>query len=45
VPGTDTIGVLLVDRCGRILVREQGGFDDESATRLPAVRERSDDDT
>ena len=29
LPGTDTIGVLLVDRWGRILAREHGGFDDE----------------
>ena len=45
LPGTDTIGVPLVDRWGRILAREHGGFDDESATRLTAARERSDDDT
>jgi hypothetical protein len=45
LPGTDTIGVLLVDRWGRIFAREHGGFDDERATRLTAASERSDDDT
>ena len=42
--GTDTIGVLLVDRSGRILAREHGGFDDEKAMRLTAALERSNDD-
>ena len=45
LPGTDTIGVLLVDRWGRIFAREHGGFDDERATRLTAASERSNDDT
>jgi hypothetical protein len=45
LPGTDTIGVLLVDRSGRILAREDGGFDDEKAMRLTATLERSSDDT
>jgi hypothetical protein len=40
LPGTDTIGVLLVDRWGRILGREHGGFDDVSATRLTAKSKR-----
>ncbi len=44
LPGTDTIGVLLVDRSGDVLAREQGGFDDEKATRLTAVLERSNAD-
>jgi hypothetical protein len=35
--GTDTIGVLLVDRAGRVLVRESGGFDDVKAMRLTAA--------
>ena len=39
--GTDTIGVLLVDRSGRILAREHGGFDDEKTMRLTAALERS----
>lgn len=39
--GTNTIGVLLVDRSGRILAREHGGFDDRKATRLIASLERS----
>ncbi|HEU4975246.1 MAG TPA: SRPBCC family protein [Baekduia sp.] len=39
--GTDTIGVLLVDRSGHILAREHGGFDDEKAARLTAALERS----
>ena len=42
--GTDTIGVLLVDRSGRILAREHGGFDHEKAMRLTASPERSSDD-
>ena len=41
LPGTDTIGVLLVDRSGRILAREHGGFDDEKTMRLTAALERS----
>lgn len=41
--GTDTIGVLLVDRSGRVLAREHGGFDEERATRLTASLERSGD--
>ena len=44
LPGTDTIGVLLVDRSGRILAREHGGFDDEKAMRLTAALERSNDE-
>ncbi|MCD6726992.1 MAG: hypothetical protein LT070_07100, partial [Solirubrobacteraceae bacterium] len=44
LPGTDTIGVLLVDRSGRILAREHGGFGDETATRLTASLARSSDD-
>ena len=32
--GTDSIGVLLVDRSGRILACERGGFDERKATRL-----------
>ena len=43
LPGTDTIGVLLVDRSGRILAREHGGFDDEKTMRLTAALERSSD--
>jgi hypothetical protein len=39
--GTDTIGVLLVDRSGRILAREHGGLDDRKATRLTAALEGS----
>ena len=39
--GTGTIGVLLVDRSGRVLAREHGGFDDRKATRLTAALERS----
>ncbi len=39
--GTDTIGVLLVDRSGRIRAREHGGFDDEKTMRLTAALERS----
>jgi len=38
--GTDTIGVLLVDRSARIRAREHGGFDDEKTMRLTAVLER-----
>jgi hypothetical protein len=38
-----TIGVVLVDRSGRILAREHGGFDDQKATRLAAALERSND--
>ena len=45
LPGTDTIGVLLLDRSGRILAREDGAFDDEKAMRLTASLERSSDDT
>jgi hypothetical protein len=41
LPGTDTIGILLVDRSGRILAREHGGFDDEKAGRLTASLEAS----
>jgi len=32
--GTDTIAVLVVDRGGRILAREHGGFEQEKAERL-----------
>ncbi len=35
--GTDTIAVLLVERSGRILAREVGGFTNEKAERLAAV--------
>ncbi len=41
LPGTDTIGVLLVDRSGLILAREHGGFDDEKTLQLIAALERS----
>ena len=41
LPGTDTIGVLLVDRSGRILAREHGGLDDDKPMRLTAALERS----
>ncbi len=44
LPGTDTIGVLLVDRSGRILAREHGGFDDEKTMRLTASLGHSSDD-
>ena len=44
LPGTDTIGVLLVDRSGRILAREHGGFDDAKKMRLTAALEHSRDD-
>jgi hypothetical protein len=37
LPGTDTIGVLLVDRSGRVLARESGDFDDAKAERLAAA--------
>jgi len=36
LPGTHTIGVLLVDRSGRILACEHGSFDDQKAARLIA---------
>lgn len=36
LPGTDTIGVLRVDRAGRILACEHGRFNDDKATRLTA---------
>ena len=39
--GTDTIGVLLVDRSGLILAREHGGFDDEKMLQLIAALEPS----
>lgn len=42
--GTDTIGVLLVDRSGRILAREHGGFDERKAARLAAAIERPSDE-
>jgi hypothetical protein len=32
--GTDTIAVLVVERSGRILARELGGFEQEKAERL-----------
>jgi hypothetical protein len=35
--GTDTIAVLLVERSGRILASEVGGFDEEKAERLAAA--------
>ena len=41
--GTDAIGVLLVDRSGRILAREHGGFDERKAARLIASLEPTDD--
>ncbi|MGA2926547.1 MAG: hypothetical protein ABSG43_11220, partial [Solirubrobacteraceae bacterium] len=34
--GTDTIAVLLVERSGRILARETGGFEEQKAQRLAA---------
>lgn len=34
LPGTDTIAVLLVERSGRILATELGGFDAQKAKRL-----------
>ena len=34
--GTDTIAVLIVERFGRILAREVGGFDEPKAARLAA---------
>jgi len=37
--GTDTIGVLLVERPGRILARELGPFDEQKAKRLAAALE------
>ena len=43
LPGTDTIGVLLIDRSGRILAREHGGFDDQKAARLITSLERAGD--
>lgn len=42
--GTETIGVLLVDRSGRVLAREHGGFDDRKAARLAAALERPGDE-
>lgn len=42
--GTDSIGVLLVDRSGRILAREDGGFDERKATRLAIALEASSDE-
>jgi hypothetical protein len=42
--GTGTIGVLLVDRSGRVLAREHGGFDDGKMTRLIAALECSSGD-
>jgi len=37
LPGTDTIGVLLADRTGRVLARETGPFDEAAAHRLAGV--------
>jgi len=37
--GTDTIAVLVVDRGGRILAREHGGFEQEKAERLATALE------
>ena len=34
--GTDTIAVLIVERSGRILARETGGFEEQKAQRLAA---------
>jgi len=34
LPGTETIAVLLVERSGRILASELGGFDEQKAQRL-----------
>jgi carbon monoxide dehydrogenase subunit G len=34
LPGTETIAVLLVERSGRILATELGGFDEQKAKRL-----------
>ena len=36
LPGTDTIAVLLVERSGRILASETGGFEEQKAERLAA---------
>jgi carbon monoxide dehydrogenase subunit G len=44
LPGTDAIGVLLVDRSGRILAREHGGFGDEKTMRLAAALEGASDE-
>lgn len=38
--GTDTIAVLIVERSGRILARETGGFAEQKAERLTAVLAR-----
>ena len=35
--GTDTIAVLTVERSGRILARETGGFEERKAERLAAA--------
>jgi carbon monoxide dehydrogenase subunit G len=35
--GTDTIAVLVIERSGRVLAREQGRFEQEKAERLAAV--------
>ena len=35
--GTDTIAVLIVERSGRILARETGGFEEQKAERLAAA--------
>jgi len=34
--GTDTIAVLIVERSGRILASEGGGFEEQKAERLVA---------
>lgn len=44
LPGTDTIGVLLVDHSGRILAREHGSFAEKKAMRLTTSLERSSGD-
>jgi len=35
--GTDTIAVLVVERSGRVLAREVGGFEQQKAERLAAA--------
>ena len=38
LPGTETIAVLLIERSGRILATELGGFDQQKAKRLADAR-------
>lgn len=44
LPGTDTIGVLLVDRAGRVLARERGAWDEHKAAQLATALERPSDE-